>query len=158
MDGGHEHETGPLLPLAMGSASLTVGVVVAILAQVPGVSGTLLTVAALLFGRAVWKLRRRRGSVDLATVGATSRTGGVRSPNRLAESVGHERQLLLAMRDNGGSITAAEATMSTALTVGEAERMLSRLTEGGHLTVKGEEGALVYALPARSLPNPTGRG
>jgi len=69
----------------------------------------------------------------------------------LPPSVGKERELLAAIRDNGGSATAAEATMSTSLGVKEAERMLSELAAGGHLRVEVEDaaGALSYALPAR---------
>ncbi len=41
-----------------------------------------------------------------------------------------ERELLSAIRDNGGSITPAEAAMETSLTVREADRMLSDLAGG----------------------------
>ncbi len=69
----------------------------------------------------------------------------------LAPSSGKERELLAAIRDNGGAATAAEATMATSLGVKEAERMLSELAAGGHLRVEVEDtaGALSYALPAR---------
>ena len=61
-----------------------------------------------------------------------------------------ERELLSAIRDNGGSITPAEAAMAITLTVEEADRMLSELAAGGHLRVDVEGGMLSYALPARS--------
>ncbi len=61
----------------------------------------------------------------------------------------HERELLSAIRDNAGSITPAEAAMETTLTVKDADRMLSELASGGHLTVESRGGALVYALPGR---------
>jgi hypothetical protein len=59
-----------------------------------------------------------------------------------------ERELLSAIRDNGG-ITSAEAAMETSLTVREADQMLSELAGGGHLTVESKEGSLFYALPRR---------
>lgn len=63
--------------------------------------------------------------------------------------VNKERELLAAIRDNGGSITPAEAAMETSLTVREADEMLSELTSGGHLQLESQSGALYYSLPAR---------
>src|ERR687886_1607370 len=63
--------------------------------------------------------------------------------------VSKERELLLAMRNNRGSITPAEAAMETSLTVSEADEMLSELASGGHLQVESSEGTLVYRLPGR---------
>jgi hypothetical protein len=60
-----------------------------------------------------------------------------------------ERELLSAIRDNGGSITPAEAAMETSLTVREADGMLSDLAGSGHLAVESRDGALFYALPGR---------
>jgi hypothetical protein len=60
-----------------------------------------------------------------------------------------ERELLSAIRDNGGSITPAEAAMETSLTVREADGMLSELAGGGHLAVESRHGALLYSLPGR---------
>ena len=60
-----------------------------------------------------------------------------------------ERELLSAIRDNGGSITPAEAAMETSLTVREADWMLSELAGGGHLSVESAEGTLRYSLPGR---------
>ncbi len=68
-----------------------------------------------------------------------------------------ERELLSAIRENGGSITPAEAAMETSLTVREADRMLSNLASGGHLMVEGREGSLFYALPRRANPQLEGR-
>jgi len=70
---------------------------------------------------------------------------------------GAERELLSAIRDNGGSITPAEAAMETSLTVREADKMLSELAGGGHLAVEGRGGALFYSLPGRSAPELEGR-
>jgi hypothetical protein len=63
--------------------------------------------------------------------------------------VGTERELLLAMQNNSGSITPAEAAMETSLTVSEADKTLSELAAGGHLRVESSEGTLVYRLPDR---------
>jgi hypothetical protein len=60
-----------------------------------------------------------------------------------------ERELLSAIRGNGGSITPAEAAMETSLTVREADEMLPELANGGHLLVGREGGALRYSLPGR---------
>ena len=63
--------------------------------------------------------------------------------------ISKERELLSAIRDNGGSITPAEAAMETSLTVREADGMLSELAGGGHLAVESRDGALFYSLPGR---------
>ena len=67
----------------------------------------------------------------------------------LPQPANKERELLSAIRDNGGSITPAEAAMETSLTVREADGMLSELAGGGHLAVQSRDGALFYALPGR---------
>jgi hypothetical protein len=69
-----------------------------------------------------------------------------------------ERELLSAIRDNGGSITPAEAAMETSLTVREADGMLSELAGSGHLAVESREGSLFYALPRRHGPQIEGEG
>ncbi len=48
----------------------------------------------------------------------------VKRRRALSPPANKERELLTAIRDNGGSITAAEAAMGTTLTVEEADRML----------------------------------
>ena len=78
---------------------------------------------------------------------------GMRSEQRaVAAPVSKERELLSAIRDNGGSITPVEAAMETSLTVREADSMLSELAGGGHLAVQSKDGALFYALPGRGNP------
>jgi hypothetical protein len=42
-----------------------------------------------------------------------------------------------------------EAAMETSLTVKEADRMLSELAGGGHLSVESAGGTLCYSLPGR---------
>jgi hypothetical protein len=80
-----------------------------------------------------------------------------RQRHALPASGGGERELLSALRENGGSITPAEAAMETSLTVKEADRMLSQLASEGHLLVESREGSLFYALPRRSSPQLEGR-
>ena len=72
----------------------------------------------------------------------SKRRRAVRPPDK-------ERELLSAIRDNGGSITPAEAAMETSLTVRDADRMLSELAGGGHLWVERAGGTLRYSLPGK---------
>jgi hypothetical protein len=71
------------------------------------------------------------------------------SPRTPVPKHGGEKQLLLAIRDLGG-LTAVEAALETSLTVDEAEEMLSRLANRGHLHVQSRDGTLAYALPEKS--------
>jgi hypothetical protein len=63
-----------------------------------------------------------------------------------------ERELLSAILDNGGSITRMEAALETSLTVKEADRMLSELVGGGHLSAESAGGTLRYSLHSRRMP------
>ncbi len=82
----------------------------------------------------------------------------MRGQQRAVEApVSKERELLSAIRDNGGSITPAEAAMETSLTVREADGMLSELAGGGHLAVESRGGALFYSLPGRHSQELEGR-
>jgi hypothetical protein len=56
-----------------------------------------------------------------------------------------ERELLGALRDKG-ELTPAQAAMETSLTVEEADGMLRKLAEGGHLQVQVHGGGLFYSL------------
>src|SRR5215218_4719495 len=71
--------------------------------------------------------------------------------------VSKERELLSAIKTNGGSITPAEAALETSLTVREADGMLSELAGGGHLAVESRDGALFYSLPGRRSAELEGR-
>ena len=83
---------------------------------------------------------------------------GTRGQQRAVEPpISKERELLSAIRDNGGSITPAEAAMETSLTVGEADSMLSELAGGGHLALDSRDGALFYSLPGRRSQELEGR-
>lgn len=56
-----------------------------------------------------------------------------------------ERELLEAL-ERRGEITAARAALETSLSVAEADEMLSRLAENGHVQVHAREGRLAYSL------------
>ena len=89
------------------------------------------------------------GAAALIGIGLSRARGRQRA---VAPPADKERELLSAIRDNGGSITPAEAAMETSLTVREADKMLSELAGGGHLAVESRGGSLFYALPKRGSP------
>jgi hypothetical protein len=61
----------------------------------------------------------------------------------------------LAIRAADDGITPVEAALETSLTVVEAEEILTRFADRGHLVVQSRDGALLYALPGRrSTPGP----
>ena len=78
-----------------------------------------------------------------------------RSVRKTGPTIGGEKELLVAMRDAGGTITPVEAAMETSLSVEEAEGMLSRLAERGHLRAEIRDGALCYAVPGGRPGLPT---
>jgi hypothetical protein len=92
----------------------------------------LIVLLAFLALRGIWQLRRR-------------------SPRNIRTRFGGEKQLLMAIQDSGGSITPIEAALRTSLTVDEADEILSRLANRGHLLVESRDGVLSYALPGRHL-------
>jgi hypothetical protein len=127
-----DREGNPHLYIALG-----IGFVVAALLVI-GTAGVLaaglpfVIAAAALLGKGISEMRGRQRAIT--------------------PPVSKERELLTAIRDNGGSITPAEAALETSLTVREADSMLSELASGGHLKVESRNGALFYALPGRSSP------
>ena len=56
-----------------------------------------------------------------------------------------EKELLGSLARHG-ELTAAKAALETSLSVAEADRMLSRLAEDGHVEVRARGGRLGYAL------------
>jgi hypothetical protein len=58
---------------------------------------------------------------------------------------GKEKELLVAL-ERRAEITAVLAALETSLGVAEADEMLSRLAENGHLQVHAREGRLAYSL------------
>lgn len=75
-----------------------------------------------------------------------------RGAGRAPSGPGLEKQLLMAIQDAGGGITPVEAALETFLTVDEAEGILTRFADRGHLVVHSHDGALLYALPGRRAP------
>ncbi len=62
----------------------------------------------------------------------------------------------MAILDVGGSITPVEAALQTSLTVDEAEEILTRFADRGHLLVESRDGVLSYALPGNRAAGPGG--
>lgn len=78
-----------------------------------------------------------------------TRWGGA---GRTSPKFGAEKQLLMTILYAGGGITPVEASLETSLTVDEAEEILSRLADRGHLFVESRDGVLFYTLPTRRDP------
>lgn len=79
----------------------------------------------------------------------------MRTSRRSGAELGGEKQLLLALRELG-SLTPVEAALETSLTVDEADNILTRFAERGHLAVQSRDGVLVYTLPG-GRPTPETR-
>ncbi len=125
-------EGNPHLYIALGIGFVVAAILVIGTANVLAAGLPFVIAAAALFGKGVSEMRGRQRA--------------------LTPPVSKERELLSAIRDNGGSITPAEAALETSLTVREADQMLSELAASGHLTVESRSGALFYGLPGRSSP------
>ena len=127
-----DHKGNPYLFLSLGVGFVIAAVLIIITAGTPAAGLGFVIAAAALMGKGASDLQKQRRAVE--------------------PPVSKERELLSAIRDNGGSITPAEAAMETSLTVREADKMLSELAGGGHLTVQSKDGALFYVLPGRRSP------
>ncbi len=76
-------------------------------------------------------------------------------PEETGPKFGSEKQLLMALQTAGDGITPVEAALETSLTVDEAEEILTRFADRGHLIVQSQDGTLLYKLPGRrSTPEP----
>ena len=151
---GRDRETGRPWRVVIGAprASFIAGLILAVpvvavsytvLAQVPSgfwvALACWLLVAALLF----------RGAMSMR---------GPRGWGTATMDFGAEKSLLLAIRDAGGAITPVGAALETPLTVDEADGILLRLANDGHLRVESHDGTLYYVLPAGLPPDgPLGR-
>jgi len=67
------------------------------------------------------------------------------NPPALPSGIGKEKELLQAL-ERHGETTAVQAALETSLSVAEAEEMLSRLANEGHVRVSANGGRLAYAL------------
>ena len=114
-----------LIPVAVG--------VVAVLTLLPSLWWLIFT-----FG---WMIFPAFGLLVRGIAGLSEGQGEL--PSSPANS--RERELLGALRDKG-ELTPAQAAMETSLTVEEADGMLRKLAEGGHLQVRVHGGGLFYSL------------
>lgn len=130
----HEHtrKRNPYLYLGLGAGLLVAAVMVIATAGVLAAGLPFVISAGAVLGVGINALRRQRGTT--------------RQPRD------SERELLWAIRDNGGEITPAQAAMETPLTVREADAMLSELAAGGHIAVESRDGALFYSLAGKGEP------
>ncbi len=125
-------EGNPYLYFALGVGFVVAAILIIATAGTPAAGLGFVIAAAALIGKGASDMRGQRGAIT--------------------PPVSKERELLSAIRDNGGSITPTEAAMETSLTVREADGILSELAGGGHLMVESRGGALFYSLPGRSNP------
>ena len=114
-----------LIPVAVG--------VVAVLTLLPSLWWLIFT-----FG---WMIFPAFGLLVRGIAGLSEGQGKLPS----APASSKERELLGALRDKG-ELTPAQAAMETSLTVEEADGMLRKLAEGGHLQVRVHGGGLFYSL------------
>ena len=126
----HQDATAAYATTAVGVALLIGAVLLIITTGVP-ISGIGLVIGgAACLGWGLPQVLKHRSNRSLTTAENSS-----------------ERELLSAIRDNGGSITPTVAAMETSLTVREADAMLSELANDGHLQLEGRNGTLYYSLP-----------
>ena len=130
--GEDERKGNPYLYLSLGIGFVIAAVLIIVTSGTAAAGLGFVIAAAALLGKGASDLRGQQRA--------------------LAPPVSKERELLSTIRDNGGSITPAEAAMETSLTVREADGMLSELAGSGHLAVEIRDGALFYSLPGRRSP------
>jgi hypothetical protein len=118
------------VPLSLGVGFVVATALVILTAGTAAAGLPFVIAGAALLGKGLSELREQR--------------------HALPAPVSKERELLSAIRDNGGSITPTEAALETSLMVREANQMLSELAASGHLAVESRNGILFYALPGRS--------
>ena len=122
----------PHLFLSLGVGFVIAAILVMVTASTAAAGLPFVIAAAALFGKSLSDMRGQQRAVG--------------------PPVSAERELLSAIKANGGSIAPAEAAMETSLTVREADEMLSELAGGAHLTVESRDGTLFYSLPVRRSP------
>lgn len=130
--GEGERKGNPYLYLSLGIGFVIAAVLIIVTSGTAAAGLGFVIAAAALLGKGASDLRGQQRA--------------------LVPPVSKERELLSAIRDNGGNITPAEAAMETSLTVREADGMLSELAGSGHLAVEIRDGALFYSLPGRRSP------
>jgi hypothetical protein len=124
-----ERKGNPYLLVSLGIGFVIAAILVIMTAGVAAAGLPFVIAAAALLGKGLSDIRGQQGAMK--------------------PPISKEREVLSAIRNNGGSITPAEAAMETSLTVREADGILSELAGGGHLAVESKDGALFYSLPGR---------
>jgi hypothetical protein len=124
-----ERKGNPYLFVSLGIGFVIAAILVIMTAGVAAAGLPFVIAAAALLGKGLSDIRGQQDAME--------------------PPISKEREVLSAIRNNGGSITPAEAAMETSLTVREADGMLSELAGGGHLAVESKDGALFYSLPGR---------
>ena len=124
-----ERKGNPYLFMSLGIGFVIAAILVIMTAGVAAAGLPFVIAAAALLGKGLSDIRGQQGA--------------------MGPPISKEREVLSAIRNNGGSITPAEAAMETSLTVREADGILSELAGGGHLAVESKDGALFYSLPGR---------
>ena len=132
-----DRKGNPHLFLSLGIGFVVAAILVIVTSGTAAAGLPFVIAAAALLGKGLSDMRGQQHAVE--------------------PSVSAERELLSAIKANGGSITPAEAAMETSLTVREADGMLSELAGGGHLAVESRDGALFYSLQGRRSPELEGR-
>ena len=72
-----------------------------------------------------------------------------RIPESTGPKTGGDKLLLMMILDAGGSITPVETALRTSLTIDEAEQILTRSADRGHLLIQNRDAVLFYVLPGR---------
>src|SRR5215210_3512082 len=105
--GEGDHKGNPHLFLSLGIGFVVAAILVIVTSGTAAAGLPFVIAAAALVGKGLSDMRGQQRALE--------------------PSVSAERELLSAIRANGGSITPAEAAMETSLTVREADEMLSEL-------------------------------
>jgi hypothetical protein len=140
----HRHDLDDFFGLDVGSMSPKAQVATGLAVLIPvAVAG----VAVLALAPYLWWLIFVFGWTIFPAFGLLVRgiAGLSDGPKEFPASNDKERELLGALREHG-ELTPARAAMETSLTVAEADEMLKKLAEGGHLDVRVRGGGLFYAL------------
>lgn len=144
--GEHRGGSGDFLGMDVGKMGSKARVAAALSVLVPvALSG----LSLIAFFPGLWWVFTTYGWVAFPAFGLLLR--GLSSQSSLEDRTmggsasDRERELLMALREHG-EITPVRAATETSLTVAEADRMLQRLAEAGHLEVRARHGGLFYAL------------
>lgn len=141
--GGHQGGRGHFFGLDAEKMGPKAQVVVALSVLAPVVLSGLFLVA---FVPGLWWIFTTYGWVVFPAYGLLVRgvAGLAEAGSEEVQAETKERELLRALREHG-ELTPARAAMETSLSVADADRMLVKLAEAGHLEVRVRGGGLYYA-------------